>query len=436
MAVVLAHFQCGCYATGSISECALLLRWHGRAHSSCGVHRSSVAGPGNGVLARACVVCEPCPMATVLAFRALFVTLCHWSGHAVRNSNQGLKYICVLLAGCGGGGGGPEPNPSPDPAPTTLTVDLSAYVAGSLLYVQQFSEGYIVPTAQELDQFDSLLVSFLSQQTDAAHAAAGNVNFELIRVVDIGANNNELYCLRERILRGQGFYCADFDSSMANHVSVPHPLHDRNTNAESVAVMRGTGARFLSVSTTHRCSNAATSSCSGTTSACGATGPYKVSDVAHNVNAFFHRFGMAVHDGSADAVTVQLHGCGSSTCPSNGDDKDIVARLSAGTTGNLPATELVNVLNANLNDALLPVQMGTSLSCSEATPDKVLCGTTNVLGRYINGQTDACQNYASQFSGSRWLHVEQNFNLRHDDGGGDELTPFVLIDALTESVEP
>ena len=344
--------------------------------------------------------------------------------------------LCILLAGCGGSGGGADPTPNPDPGPTTLTVNLSDYVANSLPYVQQFSEGYVVPTTQQLDQFDALFVSFSSQQIDAARTAADIVNFELIRVVDTGANNNEIYCLRERVLRGQGFYCADFDSTTANHVSVPHPLYDRNTNVESVAVMRGTGARFLSVSTTHRCSNAATSSCSGTTSACGASGPYKVSDVAHNVDAYFHRFGMAVHDRSASTVTVQLHGCGSSSCPSNGDNNDIVARLSAGTTGNLPATELVNVLNANLNDGLLPIQMGTSLSCSEATPDKVLCGTTNVLGRYINGQPDSCQNFAAQFSGSRWLHVEQNFNLRHDDGGGDELTPTVLVDAITESVVP
>ncbi len=344
-------------------------------------------------------------------------------------------FLCFWLVGCGGGGG-EGPGPDPDLGPDILTVNLSDYVGNSLPYVQQFSEGYIVPTAQELDQFDSLVTSFLGQQLDMAETAASIINFELIRIVDTGANNNELYCLRERALRGQGFYCVEFDSATAHHVSVPHPLYDMSTNMEAVAVMRGTGARFLSISTTHRCSNAAVSSCSGTTTVCGASGPYKVSDVAHSVNSFFHRFGLAAHDSGASVVTMQLHGCGSTSCPSNGNNGDIVARLSAGTTNDLPAVELVNVLNARLNEELWPIQMGISLSCSEPFPDKRLCGTTNVLGRYINGQTDPCQNSASAFTNSRWLHIEQNANLRRDDGAGDDLVPSTLINAIRDSVGP
>jgi hypothetical protein len=200
--------------------------------------------------------------------------------------------------------------------------------------------------------------------------------------------------------------------------------------------MRAIGARFLSVSTTHRCANAAASSCSGTTSACGTAGPYKVSDVAHVVDAFFFRFGVAVHDRSAATRTLQLHGCGSSACPSNHDAGDIVARLSAGTTTDLPGDELVNRFHAALNLELAPLSLGTAKSCSEPGPDKQLCGTTNTLGRYINGQADPCQNPASSFSGSRWLHVEQNRNLRFDDGAGDEVTPATLADAFNSVVVP
>jgi hypothetical protein len=216
---------------------------------------------------------------------------------------------------------------------------------------------------------------------------------------------------------------------------VPHPLFDSQTNVESVAVMRGTGARYLSLSSTHRCSNAATSSCSGTTSACGAQGAYKVSDVAHNVDAFFFRFGAIVHDNSAATHTLQLHGCGSAACPSNNDNADIVARLSAGTTDDIPATELVNVLNAKLNEELSPLQLGSSLSCSEPSADKRLCGTTNTLGRYINGQPSPCENSASSFVSSRWLHIEQNANIRRDDGAGDSVTPATLINAINDTFD-
>jgi hypothetical protein len=344
--------------------------------------------------------------------------------------------VATLLVACGGGSSTPAPPPvvNPPPGMPEQRVNLSDYVSNSLSYVQQFSEGYAVPSSSELTRFDSLLNDLLNQQLESVRTAAIDINFELVKIIDTGANDNELHCLRELVLRGQGFYCVDFGSVNTHHISAPHPLYDRNTNSESIAVMRGTGARFLSIATTHRCSNAATSSCSGTTSACGAPAPYKVSDSAHNVDSFFYRFGVIVHDGSATTRTLQLHGCGSAACPSNNDNSDIVARLSAGTTNNLAATELVNVMNAELNLNLASLLLGSSLSCSESTPDKQLCGTTNPLGRYINGQADSCQNVATSFADSRWLHIEQNGNMRSDDGAGDAVTPDTLIDAINDSL--
>lgn len=167
---------------------------------------------------------------------------------------------------------------------------------------------------------------------------------------------------------------------------------------------------------------------------CGAPGPYKESDSAHNVDSFFYRFGAIVHEGSPTTRTIQLHGCGSTSCPSNSDNSDIVARLSAGTTTNLANTELVNVLNAAVNANLAPLLLGSALSCSEPSPDKQLCGTTNTLGRYINGSADSCETAATSFTGSRWLHIEQNANLRNDDGAGDAVTPDTLVDALNNSL--
>ncbi len=345
----------------------------------------------------------------------------------------GLSLLVASLVGCSGGNSTPSANPDPIPVIETRTADLSDYVSNSLVYVQAFSEGYSIPTTTTLNQFDSLVIGLMNQDLETVRASAGATGFQLIRIIDSGANDNELYCLEELHLMGQGFYCVDFDSSNTHHISVPHPLYDSRTNIESVAVLRGTGARFLSISSTHRCSNAATSSCSGTTSVCGATGAYKVSDAAHNVDSFFFRFGVNVHDRSASTQTMQLHGCGSAACPSNNDAADVVARLSAGTTTDLPATELVNVLNAELNDELSSLQSGSSLSCSEPSTDKRLCGTTNPLGRYINGQPDSCQNSATDFAGSRWLHIEQNTNIRRDDGAGDNVTPATLVDAINDS---
>lgn len=341
----------------------------------------------------------------------------------------------VAVAACGGGeSSAQQAQPSPPPAIAEVRADLRDFVTGELQYVAPYSEGYAIPSSTELAAFDALAADLVAGNLEALRAAAGALDYALIRLVDTGAGGNELYCLRETALRGRGFFCADYDAAKTHHVSVPHPLFDGNTNTESATVMRETGARFLSISTTHRCANAAESACSGTTTACGAPGPYKVSDPAHNADNFFTRFGIAVHDASPATYTIQLHGCGSAACPANRDPADIVARISAGTTDDLPETEAVNRLQASLNEALAPFGLGSALSCSRPGVDKQLCGTTNVLGRYINGQPDSCRNSATEFSGSRWLHVEQNANLRGNEGDGDELTPRTIAAAINDAL--
>ena len=344
----------------------------------------------------------------------------------------GVAVALALLAACGGNGGSGT-STEPGPVDIELIVDLRAYVGGALPYVGSYSEGYAVPAAADLDRFDALTAALIDGRLDAVRSLAAGINFELVRVVDTGANNNELYCLRERILRGQGLYCVDYDAPPTHFVSVPHPVYDADTNVEGVEVFRGIGARFYSLSTTHRCANSAESACSGTTSACRPAGPYKVSDPAHNVDAYFHHFGTTVVDNNPTTIAIQLHGCGASTCPANGDDADIVARISAGTEDNLPPDELVNVLTAELNEELQGLGRGSALSCSEPVADKQLCGTTNPLGRYINGQPDPCENPGVSFEGSRWLHIEQSRNLRRDDGAGDAVVPDLLIRAIKDA---
>ena len=179
----------------------------------------------------------------------------------------GILFIVVLvialqLSACGGGGGSTSiPTPPQTSNIRHVSADLVQFVESDLSYVQRFSEGYVIPTASQLGQFDDLIVALVSQDIGTVETHAPALNFELIRFTDTGAAGNELYCLLEVVSRGQGFYCADFDASATHHVSVPHPLYDSGTNAESAYVMRATGARFLSVSTTHRCANAAASSC-------------------------------------------------------------------------------------------------------------------------------------------------------------------------------
>ena len=93
-----------------------------------------------------------------------------------------LTYAAIVLASCGGGGSARDPDPGPAPVITELVVDLLDYVSGSLPYVQKFSEGYVVPSASELSQFDSLLASLEDRQQEAVPNMAGNLNIELLRL--------------------------------------------------------------------------------------------------------------------------------------------------------------------------------------------------------------------------------------------------------------
>ncbi len=316
---------------------------------------------------------------------------------------------------------------------TVLNADLKDYIENTLSFILSGSEGYVLPQASDLTSFDETLSALIARELYTAKTKAATIDYDLIHVVD-AVNNaaGDQYCLRESIVRGRGFFCVDYNTSNPKHIAAPHPLYDSLTRGEAVDLLFGTNAKYLSISTTHRCANAATSSCSGTTSACGTSGPFKVSDMAHNVATFFHDFSSKIHTQESTLLTLQAHGCGSTACPSNGNSGDIVARLSAGTTQDLAASESVNLLKTELATTVAGLIGASVKSCSEAGElDRQLCGTTNVSGRYINGETtDPCQTAATVFTNSRFLHIEQNSDLRTDSGGADVIKPSILIDAI------
>lgn len=102
-----------------------------------------------------------------------------------------FSVFLVAVSGRGGGNSGPGPGPDPEPVIETRAVDLFDYVGGSLDYVQAYSEGYPVPTASGLDQFDSLVNSVMNQNLQAAQSVTGNIGFRLLRILDCGGSNND-----------------------------------------------------------------------------------------------------------------------------------------------------------------------------------------------------------------------------------------------------
>ena len=86
-----------------------------------------------------------------------------------------IASLALMLVGCGGGGnsGSAPPIPPTGSNVRDVTADLSRYITDSVRYVQAFSEGYVVPSAAQLNQFDSVVASLVGQDVNTAAASAG-----------------------------------------------------------------------------------------------------------------------------------------------------------------------------------------------------------------------------------------------------------------------
>ncbi len=243
------------------------------------------------------------------------------------------------------------------------------------------------------------------------------------------------------------------------------------------------------------------------------TQEFRLSDMAHAVDNFFYDFGRLVHirnsiDLTEDIYTVQLHGCSDTSCPDNHGDgsttsadndpfdddqldgsisDNIIVRLSVGSTSNFSAGLglAVNALQLALQTAMDTIAGGAGLgakvrSCNLDTHienegvsngagngttngvtdfyDDKLCGTTNPLGRFINGVVsgfytvsdpnggpdlsveNACESSSANdpnstdIQNSRFLHVEQNFDIRDDDGVADDYRYTLILNALLSEI--
>jgi hypothetical protein len=124
---------------------------------------------------------------------------------------------------------------------TEQSVDLYVYVDSVLDYAANGSENYVVPSSADLTIFNDCVDHLLNKEIDEAESdcnSSGNdiydINFKLIKIDDTGTSGEDLYCLQENTLKGQGFFCINYNASKKHHVSIPHPLYDSNTNVEAL----------------------------------------------------------------------------------------------------------------------------------------------------------------------------------------------------------
>lgn len=295
---------------------------------------------------------------------------------------------------------------------------LDAYVRDVKANIERIanrgSYAFVSPSGDEVAQFSTAIGALMTGAVDDARALLDVLNYDLYTLNDDSGHSYWVAQERSTGFRGQGTYIVDSQFSRNVAIEVPHPLWDRNTPEEGVAVLQGLGARALFIAGTHRCANPDTpSGCSGTTTACsGPSIPVRISDAPHFTGNFMYAAHRATLQLTPQPLAINLHGNAS---------EPYAIEISDGTRTFADDTPLVN----QLRRALL-ARSADAGSCNfegDYLTASNLCGTTNAQGRLSNGSTDPCTRGASTPSGL-FLHIEQHQFVRDD--------PAVLIDALQE----
>nr|WP_293301508.1 InlB B-repeat-containing protein [Allomuricauda sp.] len=271
-------------------------------------------------------------------------------------------------------------------------------------------DNYQLPTDAQRTQWDTLLTLMLQDNIDGAVTMAAELNYQITEFTDDGLSIPQVfYVLEEYNVQENywGTYVFRKETDAENFVVMaPHVKYDTNTGFQAAYIYRNTMARALMISGTHRCNSSQTSSCSGTTSACGVSGAFKISDLAHHTGSVFQWTTENLGTALPDLTFVQLHGFSKGTT-----DPDII--MSNG-TNQLPEVDYA----AMIRDALLVEDDELTFKIAHIDTDWTrLRGFTNTQGRFLNGGDNPCNTSASETTG-RFIHIEQSYDKLRKDATG------------------
>ena len=191
-------------------------------------------------------------------------------------------------------------------------------------------------------------------------------------------------------------------------VEAPHEPFEPGTAEQAAVLLSELGGRAAIVSGAHRCASRSFTSCDGRTAVCGSLEGYRDSDPAHNTGTLFHAAHLAFSEHWRSAIFISLHGMkedtsgvGTSLIISNGAH-------NADREAKTVATKLRLALERPMGEP------GRVVSCNLPADDaynyRKLCGFTNVQGREINGDADACRGSVDSGTG-RFIHLEQDWSI-------------------------
>lgn len=261
---------------------------------------------------------------------------------------------------------------------------------------------YKYPDASQSTIWKEVIAAVVDKDYEAAATKASQLDYELIKFTDNSDSESKEYYILQMTSASThywGTYVFNPDPCRSQLViQAPHPVLDINTGKQGAYVFRKTNALAFFVSGTHRCNSTTFSSCSGTTSVCGSSQAYRISDVAHNVAGPFHMATDVMNSKLTFGVFIQLHGF-------NKDPGDPSAIFSNGTRIT-PSPDYI----ASLQEELASLDPTLTFKAAHLNFDwDKLLAFTNTQGRLINLSVQACSTNSTSTKG-KFIHIEQEYD--------------------------
>jgi len=265
------------------------------------------------------------------------------------------------------------------------------------------SDKYSQPNADEMLIFSSVAHNILEGELQAASNLAALIDYDVIHYEDTVSTSTWYTAVQETSGGAggwRGFFW--FDPSPGRQVVMesPHPLFD-GTRLEAIDVAIDTDSIAFMQSGTHRQNSPLDTPCDGTFGG----NPYRISDMAHTTQSYFQMAHKMIHNYHEESLLVSVHGMADSSDPS-----DVV--ISNGTGDEIVGTSLSKDI-ADYMNVLLNADPRYAVSHQEPGESPALSGSTNTQGRYTNGSADPCEISANALSPERFIHMEQDPDVRN-----------------------
>lgn len=291
-------------------------------------------------------------------------------------------------------------------AQVQLSGSLSTHIidfVGSASFPGVETNAYQHPTPAQRIDWENTITALLNGNYSSAHLTAGSFGYRVVQFYD--ETTLQTYYMLEKTTAGTNHWGTFVLNPAATRAKIfiqaPHPKYDSNTGTQGTYIFRYQNCRALFVSGTHRCNSTTNTDCSGTTTVCGDSGPYKISDQPHTVNGTLQITTEVLLNSINNLIVIQPHGF------SKGENDPHI--IMSNGTRQTPTPDYVAMIRDNLlsvDDTLTFKIPHFDLSWNE------LIGFTNTQGRLINNSINPCSNNASTATG-RFIHIEQAFSLRN-----------------------